>query len=140
MSQTIQGKTTSGEVVEVHVDEAGNLYTTPASTSGGGLTDAELRASPVKIRQVATTPAQSSVSLTSSNTSVLASNASRIGATVRNEGAATAYIILGATASTTSYTVQLLTNDYYEVPYGYTGAIAGITSSGTAQLRVTELT
>ena len=46
---------------------------------------------------------------------------------------------LGSTASTTSYTLQIAVGGYYEVPFGYTGAIDGITSSGTAQLRVTEL-
>jgi hypothetical protein len=88
----------------------------------------------------AATPSQSSVSVTSGSTSILASNANRLGATIYNEGSAICYMKLGSTASTTSYTLQIASGGYYEIPFGYTGAIDGITSSGTAQLRVTELT
>lgn len=88
----------------------------------------------------ASTPSQSSPSVTNASTSVLASNANRLGATIYNEGAAICYLKLGATASTTSYSCQIASGGYYEVPFGYTGAIDGITSSGTAQLRVTEIT
>ena len=86
------------------------------------------------------TPSQSSPSVTNASTSILASNANRLGATIWNEGAAICYTKMGATASITSYSVQIASGGYYEVPFGYTGAIDGITSSGTAQLRVTELT
>lgn len=82
----------------------------------------------------------SSVSVTTSNLTVLASNSSRKGATIYNESGAIAYVKLGATASTTSYTIQIIIGAYYEVPYGYTGIIDGITSSGTAVLRISELT
>ncbi len=47
---------------------------------------------------------------------------------------------LGAAASLTAYTVQIVVGSYYEVPFGYTGIITGITVSSTAVLRVTELT
>jgi hypothetical protein len=49
---------------------------------------------------------------------------------------------LGATASTTSYTLQIASGGYYESPFNgiYTGAVDGITSASTAQLRITELT
>jgi len=87
-----------------------------------------------------TTPLQTSVSVTSSNTSVLASNANRLGATMYNEGSATCYLKLGATASTTSYSVQIASGGYYEVPFNYTGAIDAVTSTSTAQLRITEIT
>jgi len=86
------------------------------------------------------TPSQSSPSVTNASTSILASNSNRLGATIFNEGAAISYTKLGGTASITSYTVQIASGGYYECPFGYTGAIDGITSSGTAQLRVTELT
>jgi hypothetical protein len=51
----------------------------------------------------------------------------------------TALVKLGSTASATSYTVKIITDAYYEVPFGFTGIITGITASGTATLRVTEL-
>jgi hypothetical protein len=86
------------------------------------------------------TPAQTSPSVGVASTSILASNANRLGATIYNEGSATCYLKLGGTASLTSYSIQVASGGYYELPFGYTGAIDGITSASTAQLRVTELT
>lgn len=87
-----------------------------------------------------TTPSQTSVSVANTNTSILASNSNRLGFTAYNEGTAICYLKLGSTASTTSYTIQIVSGGYYECPFNYTGAVDGITSSSTAQLRVTELT
>lgn len=96
--------------------------------------------SSVPVKEVrSATPTQSSPSVTGASTVILASNANRLGATIYNEGAAICYMKLGGTASLTSYSLQIASGGYYEVPFGYTGAIDGITSSGTAQLRVTEL-
>lgn len=118
-----------------------------ANQQTDALTNAELRATPVPISGTVTatsskpsTGGQSSPSVTNSSTVILASNANRLGATIYNEGAAVCYMKLGATASLTSYSLQIASGGYYEVPFGYTGAIDGITSSGTAQLRVSELT
>lgn len=86
------------------------------------------------------TPSQTSPSVGVASTSILAANASRLGATIYNEGSAICYMKLGSTASLTSYTLQIASGGYYEVPFGYTGAIDGITSASTAQLRVTEIT
>jgi len=97
-------------------------------------------AATVEVKEVrATTPTTTSPAVTNSNTSILASNSNRLGATIYNEGAAICYMILGSTATTTSYTLQIQVGGYYEVPFGYTGAIFGITSAGTATLRVTEI-
>lgn len=85
------------------------------------------------------TPTQTSVSVTTASTSILASNANRLGATITNEGTAICYTKLGATASVTSYSIQIASGGYYEVPFQYTGAIDGITSASTAQLRITEI-
>jgi len=93
---------------------------------------------PVKAVRAAT-PAQTSVSVTNSTTSILAANANRLGATIYNEGSAICYMKLGSTASLTSYTLQIASGGYYELPFNYTGAIDGITSASTAQLRITEL-
>lgn len=87
----------------------------------------------------ALTPTQTSVSVTNTSTSILVANNSRKGATIFNEGSAICYLKLGATASTTSYSVQMASLGYYEVPFGYVGAIDGITSASTAQLRITEI-
>lgn len=84
------------------------------------------------------TPSQSSPAVGNTNTSILALNANRLGATIYNEGSVACFVKLGGTASATSYTVKMAVDGYYEVPFGYTGAIDGITASGTATLRVTE--
>lgn len=96
---------------------------------------------PIPTKEVrSTTPSQTSPSVGVASTSILASNTSRLGATIYNEGSAICYMKLGSTASLTSYSVQVASGGYYEVPFGYTGAIDGITSASTAQLRVTEIT
>lgn len=92
-------------------------------------------------------PASSTSTLTSvaaaaSSTSLLALNTSRKQATFFNDSTAILYLKLGTTASTTSYTVQIPSNGYYELPgiSVYTGAIQGIWSSATGNVRITELT
>lgn len=69
---------------------------------------------------------------------LLASNASRIEATITNDSTADLYVKLGATASTTSYTVKLGQDESY-VTDKYTGVIDGIWSSATGNARVTEI-
>lgn len=80
------------------------------------------------------------VSQSASNVTILASNTSRLGATIHNDGDDILYLKFGTTASTTSFTVKMQVDDYYEVPFGYTGIIDGIwASSGSGAARVTEL-
>jgi hypothetical protein len=90
------------------------------------------------------TPSQSSVANSTSSVSLLASNANRLGATIFNDDTAstgaTLKVKLGATASSTSFTVEIAPRGYYEVPYGYTGAIDGIASAATGNARITEFT
>lgn len=86
------------------------------------------------------TATSSNVSGSASNVTLLSSNASRKGATIFNDSSSILYVKLGTTASTTSYTVQLPQNAYYEVPYSYTGNIDGIWASATGAARIVELT
>lgn len=87
------------------------------------------------------TGANSTVASTITDSStLLAANAARRGATVYNDSAALLYLSLGATATTTSHTVQVLGFGYYEVPYGYTGIVTGRWSTATGSARITELT
>ena len=91
----------------------------------------------------ALTATQSSVADSATSVTILASNASRVGASVLNDSTATLYLRLSASAaSTTDYTVQLVTGAYYEVPSRYSGAITGIWASdpNTGAARVTEVT
>jgi hypothetical protein len=84
---------------------------------------------------------RTSVAGANADTSLLASNATRKGATVYNDSSVVLYLALGAAAaSITDYTVQVQSNGYYEVPSSYTGEIRGIWASATGNARITELT
>lgn len=80
------------------------------------------------------------------NTTLLAANADRIGATFQNNSVTNLFLKLGATAGigagTESFTVRIVPNAYYEVPFGYTGIIDGIWdgADATGEVLVTELT
>ncbi len=91
----------------------------------------------------ASTATTSSVADQDTNINLLASNSSRKGAMVFNESTAVLYLKLGTTASLTSYTVQIQSNGYYELPgpIVYTGNIDGIwASNASGNARITELT
>ena len=88
----------------------------------------------------ATSTTSSPASVTTSVATVLAGNTGRYGAAVYNESGATCYLKLGSAATLTDYTLQVAVGGYYEVPFFYTGILTGITSAGTAVLRVTEIT
>jgi hypothetical protein len=96
--------------------------------------------------EVATYPATmtgatlSNVAGSASSVTLLASNIERRGATIHNDSSAVLYVKFGTTASTSSFTVKMAADAYYEVPFGYTGRIDGIWASATGNARVTEIT
>lgn len=81
----------------------------------------------------------SNVSGSAASVNLLTSRRGRVGATFFNDSTAALYIKLGATASTTSFTVKLLQDGYYELPYGYNGNVDGIWASATGAVRITEI-
>lgn len=82
-----------------------------------------------------------SVNGATTNTSILTPNTSRISATIYNAANKTMYIALGATASTSAYTIQVFQGSYWELPVSYTGAISAVWASGVSGAAlVTELT
>lgn len=89
--------------------------------------------------QAATTSSVTSVASSATSVSLLASNTARTAATFYNDSTAICYLKLGATASATSYTIQMAANSYYEVPGGYVGAIDGIWASANGNMRITEI-
>lgn len=110
---------------DVHDASAHTLKTSPQSA----------------VAPTAATPAVTSVNDQATSTTLLAANTSRKGAIIFNNSASILYVKLGATASATSFTVKLVQDGFYEVPFGYTGVIDGIwsaDSSGAAL--ITELT
>lgn len=87
------------------------------------------------------TSVTSSVAASISNVTLLPSNSIRLGATIYNDSSSSLlYVKLGATASTTDFTVKLFPLAYYEVPYGYSGNIDGVWSVSSGFARIDELT
>jgi hypothetical protein len=86
------------------------------------------------------TSALSSVALSTTSAPVLASNASRLGFVIKNDGTQTAYIAFASSATTTAYTESIDPGAEYVDSTGYTGAVSGITATSTTTVRVTELT
>lgn len=70
--------------------------------------------------------------------SLIAANTNRLGATVYNDSGVVCYLHFGAAASSTTFTVKMVDQSYYEVPFGYTGAVNALWASGA--VRVVELT
>ena len=89
----------------------------------------------------AATATLSNVADSATSVTLLASNTNRLGATLFNDSNKLCYVKFGATASSTSFTVKMQGDAYYEVPFGYTGIIDGIWSANSSgSMRVTELT
>lgn len=86
------------------------------------------------------TSTSSSVSASATSITILASNSNRKGGTIWNNSTAKLYIEFGATASTSAFVATLEAGGYYEIPFGYTGAISGIWASANGNALVRELT
>lgn len=88
-----------------------------------------------------TTGTTTSVALSVVVATILAANASRLGAILFNDGGASAYVRLAAGATTALFTVRMSNNATWELQTPvYTGIITGITAAGTATMLATELT
>lgn len=107
----------------------------PLQISGGRLWTAGKELRP-------TTGTHTNVNDTASSTTLLASNASRLGATFFNDSTSTLYLKCAATASATSFTAKLDPGGYYELPQpAYTGIIDGIWSAdASGAARIVEFT
>ena len=115
-------------------DGADTAAVIPASTAAAAADPALV----VATRQPAT-GTTTSVASSASNVTLLAANTARLGATIYNDSTKVLYLKLGSTASTTSYTVQIGRDGFFEVPFGYTGIIDGLWASVGGAARVTEL-
>lgn len=87
----------------------------------------------------ADTPAVTTVAAAAADTLLLAANVNRKLATVYNDSSAILYLKLGTGASSTSFTVKMQGEGYYEVPASYNGALYGNWASATGSARVTEV-
>lgn len=95
---------------------------------------------PVNPQQSAT-GTLTSVAAAVSNTQLLALNTSRKGAYFFNDGTSIMYLAFNATASTTSYTVQVPANGFFEMPTFpvYTGQINAVWPAANGNARITEM-
>jgi hypothetical protein len=128
--------------VQVAPDSTGAKVRTERLTVGANSVDhqvAILASSDGTLLGLASTSAQTSVSAATASTSLLTASATRYGATVYNDSTAICYLLLNSgTASTSAYTVQIAAGGYYEVPFGYTGAIKAIWAAANGSARITE--
>jgi hypothetical protein len=89
----------------------------------------------------APTSAVTSVASAASDTSLLAANARRIGASVYNDSLEEMFVKYGTGASSSSFTVNLSSGGYWTMPQPiYTGALNGIWANANGFARVTEMT
>jgi hypothetical protein len=89
----------------------------------------------------ATTGTKSKITSSGSSVTILAANASRKGAIIYNDSTQILYLDLsGGTASSSSYSVQIPAQGYFEVPIPiYNGLITGIWASANGNAYITEL-
>lgn len=129
--------TDSGSPVKV----GGKATSTPSAVTTGQRVDAlfDLMGR-LSVFQKSQTATLTNVASSATNVTLLAANVTRIGAQIYNDSTQVCYVKFGVTASSTSFTVPLATNTYYEVPGGYQGQIDGIWVSSNGSARVTELT
>lgn len=131
---SLNGKVTACNTGAVTISSA-----LPAGTNNIGDVDV-LTLPDVAIKNYASSSVTSVVSAAVS-TSILASNANRRMAIMVNDTDKNAYVKLGATASTTSFSYKLTPGQTLELPIPvYTGAIDAIwDTSPTGSMRVTEI-
>jgi hypothetical protein len=89
---------------------------------------------------VSANSATTRVASIATDTVILAANTARRGASVYNSDTNPLQLLLASgVSSATNFTIQLATNTYFEVPFGYTGVIKGIwTVIGSGAAQVTE--
>lgn len=125
-----------------YVTTAVPTYTTGQLNALSLDTSGQLRVTGFVTTNKATTSAITSVAVTANaNNVLLAPNANRIFGSVFNNTNKTLYIKCGTTASTSSFSTQLFTGSYWEIPVDWTGELDAFAPTGaTGSILVTELT
>lgn len=86
-----------------------------------------------------TTATLANVASSATNVTLFAAAGDVNARTIYNDSTAVLYVKYGATASSTSYTVQLAAGAYYEFPQPlYAGQVDGIWASANGNARVTS--
>lgn len=135
------GPSGAGHVQYVKLINGAAGDTTPWNLDVSGALPVSIAAIVQVAQKRASTATRSSVAASATSVQLLAANASRLDSTIYNDSSAILYVALGTVAATlTNFTVPVAANGYYEVAYGYTGAIQGIWASAVGNARITELT
>ena len=138
---TLDGKVTACNTGAVTLASQANPFTSalPISDNGGSIT---VDGTVTTEAETVSTSSVTSTTASASSVTVLASNANRKLAVFVNDSDKIAYVKLGGTASTTSYSYKLQPNSTLELAQPvYTGVVDAIwESSPTGAMRVTELT
>lgn len=137
LSQTLTGNL---RVVAVGAGTAGTANAGVQTVQGiASMTPILTTATPVSSATMTAT--QVTVPATTNGILILASNASRKGATISNPGSVTVYIQQGSTGVTVSNGFGIPPGSSYNIDSPlYTGAIYGIISTSTTVVTVVELT
>ncbi len=86
-----------------------------------------------------TTATLADVASANTNTALFAAASATNARTIYNDSTAVLYVKFGATATTTSYTVQIAAGGYYEFPQPcYAGQVDGIWASANGNARLTS--
>lgn len=92
---------------------------------------------PLPVVVPSTSAVETSVAGIDSSVQLLAANAARKNGSIRNDSTATMYISFGSLATTGS-AIRLLSQETYELPVSYTGAMNAIWESATGNARIVE--
>lgn len=83
--------------------------------------------------------AVTTVASSATNVTLLNESKRRLGFLVYNDSNQKLYLKFGATASTTSFTVAIANDSYYEAPLGYNGRVDGLWASVHGHAHITEI-
>lgn len=129
---------------KVKLDGGGDGVSAPITGDTGNGLDVDVTRVQGTVNVAFTRPSLgtvTTVAASASSVTLKALNGSRLGLLVYNDSTANLYLKLGATASTTSFTVKVAAAAVYELPAPvYTGVVDGVWDSATGNARVTELT
>ena len=134
------GSTAQGNPQLIAGSDSNKVVRGVLTDTGGAVVVTSTGSLPTVNMPISTTATLSNVASSASSVTLLASNTLRRGATIYNDSTQVCFVKFGTTASNTSFTVRLASQDYYEVPFGYTGRIDGIWASANGNARVTEIT
>ena len=88
----------------------------------------------------ASTCTTTSVASSATNVTLLSANADRLGATLFNDSSSDVFVKFGATASSSSFNIEMGPDGYFEVPFGYRGQIDAIWGTANGNMRIGEFT